>query len=247
MKTWTKAACLTLCAGLLVSGVAAGLGDPRDEAKKITDAAKKQADDILKAAQPPAGMDDPLAQMKEASKPVAQHDIIKGFAGNWDADVKFWMGAPEPVASKGTMKATLLHGDRYLLGEYTGEFGGKFTGTLLWAYNRVDERYESSWCDSISSSILNLVGKPSADGKSVESTGTFRMAGPDGKPMEVTHREKTTMVSKDNYKLEMWHSTKEMGEMKVMEINYTRSAAAKPAAPGIAPGGAGITMPPATR
>ncbi len=255
MKTWTKALCLSVCAGMLVSGVAAGLsgrGDPNDDLKKMKDDARKQLDEMKKKApQPPAGggqqgADPMMAMMMEMSKPVAQHDIIKNFAGTWNAEVKMWMdpSAKEPKISKGVMKGTLLHGGRYLLGEFTSTFENMpFEGSLMWGYNRVDQRYESTWCDSFGTGIMMSAGQPSLDGKTIESTGHFSMPGPDGKVMDVTQREKMVMVSKDKYFEEMWHSTKDQGESKVMEITYTRvTDGAKPAAPTVP---AGITMPPA--
>lgn len=268
MKKWTKTACLALCAGLLVSGVAAGLaGDPKDDLKKAQDDLKKQVDDAKKkVTQPPAApaapapggaADDPMAMMLEMSKPVAEHDIIKNFAGTWKAEMKLWMDptAKEPTESSGTMKGTLLHGGRYLLGEFTGTFAGApFSGTMLWGYNRIEKRYESTWCDAWGTGILMSIGQPSADGKTVNTTASFRMPGPDGKLMEITQRERTTMVSKDKYTLEMWHGTKEQGEMKVMEITYTRAddkveqqrrnGVPMPASPTVP---AGVTLPPATR
>ena len=188
-----------------------------------------------------------MAMMLEMSQPVAQHEIIKGFAGTWNADVKMWMDptSKEPTASKGTMKATSLHGGRYLTADYSGTMGEMpFTGTMTWGYNRVDGRYESTWLDSCSTAIFMSKGQATADGKGVESTGTFRMPGPDGKLMEITQREKIVMVSKDKYFMEMWHATKEEGEKKVMEITYTRTAeGARPSAPTVP----GVTMPPGTR
>lgn len=261
MKTWTKAACLTLCAGLLVSGVATGLrGDPNDDLKRAQQAAQKQLEEAKKKMpQPPAapggaGEDPMMAMMMELSKPVAEHDIIKNFAGTWNADMKMWMdpSAKEPTESKGTMKGTLLHGGRFLFGEFSGSFNNMpFTGTMMWGYNRNDKRYESTWCDAWGTGLMFSTGQPSNDGKTVESTGSFRMPGPDGKMMEITQREKTTMVNKDKYTLEMWHSTKDQGETKVMEITYTRAGdaakpGAHPAAPAV-PTVPGITMPPASK
>lgn len=255
MKTWTKAACLTLCAGLLVSGVAAGLLDPKDDLKKQVDNAKKQIDDAAKKAQPkgeklPGGSDKDamMAMMMEMAQPAAEHAIIKSFDGTWTADLKMWMDptSTEPTEAKGEMKCSMLHGDRYLIGHFTSTFNSMpFSGTLMWGYNRIDKRYESTWCDAWGTGLMMTHGQPSKDGKSIESTGTFRMPDAEGKLVEITQREKTTMLAKDKFFQEMWHATKE-GEKKVMEITYTRPAA-KPAAPGIAPGGAGITMPPATR
>ena len=249
MKTWTKAACLTLCAGLLVSGVAAGLrSDPKDDAKKKLEDAKKQLEELKKGAQP-AGDDAAMwAAMLEMSKPVAQHEIIKSFAGTWKAEIKMWMDptAKEPTVSSGAMKGTLVHGDRYLLGEFTGTFNNMpFSGSLTWGYNRIENRYESTWIDSWGTGLLMSTGQPTADGKTINSTGNFRMPGPDGKLMDITQRETITMVSKDKFTQQMWHGTKE-GEMKVMEITYTRTGdAPKPvtAAPTVP---AGLTMPPTT-
>lgn len=274
MNKWTKTACLTLCAGMLVSGVAAGLrGDPTDDAKKALKDAQKQMEDMKKKMMdPPAkgaqpGEDPMMAMMMEMSKPAAEHNIIQAFAGNWNAAVKMWMdpSQKEPTVSTGTMKATLMHGGRYLQGEYTGDFAGMpFTGTMTWAYNRIDGRYESTWIDSFGTGIMMSTGKASADGKTVESTAEFRMPGPDGKLMTITQRETITMVNKDKFTMDMWHATKEQGETKVMEIVYTRAAdeaapahAPHPAAPAPAahpahpvpavpavPAVPGITMPP---
>lgn len=248
MKTWTKTVCLTLCAGLLVGGAAAGLrADPTDDLKKqAQEAAKKQMDEQMKKLQP-AGDKKPadgaggmkpedmamMQEMMKLSMPTEQHKIIQNFAGTWNAEVKMWMdpSQKEPNVSNGVMKGTLLHGGRFLLAEFTSNFMGMdFTGTMTWGYNTIQKRYESTWFDSFGTYMLISQGQPSADGKTVTSTAQFSMPGPDGKLMDISQREKLVWVSADKYTMEMWHATKDQGEMKVMEITYTRAPEAKPAA-----------------
>lgn len=232
MNAMVKLTGLSLCALVSLAGACAGNGE---STKPSPAAAKPSADEMA-------------SMMMEYSKPVAQHDIIRNFAGTWNADVKMWMDPnAEPTVSKGVMKGTMLHGDRYLLGEFSGTFENMpFSGTLLWAYNRVEGRYESTWSDSWGTGIMMSTGLPSADGKTINSSGAFRMPGPDGKLVEVTQRETITMVSRDKYTQQMWHTTKDQGEAKVMEITYTRigNASKHTGATPVAP--AGITMPPAT-
>lgn len=222
----------------------------QDAGKKAKDAADKAAQDAMgkgkEAAKPAAGADDAAmwAAMEQMAKPGELHKIIQQFEGTWNAEVKYWMdpSVKEPSVSKGTMEAKLVHGGRFIMGDYKGSFSmpgpdGKmqempFTGTLNWGYNNMEKRYESTWNDSMSTGLMMSMGQASSDGKSVESTAEFKMPGPDGKLMNFKQREKVTMVSSDRYLTEMWHSDGTHGEMKVMEITYTRAgkAADKPAA-----------------
>jgi hypothetical protein len=241
---------LLCCSALVVPAV---LADPasdamkagRDAAQKARDAADKAMKDAKDAAKPKdASMDEAamMAMYMEMAQPGEDHKIIQQFAGQWQAEMQMWMdpAQKEPRVSKGTLEVTPLHGGRYVRGEFKGTFDmpgpdGKmqsmpFTGTMLWGYNNVEKRYESTWMDSMSTGIMMSTGQASADGKSVESRAEFRMPGPDGKMATYKQRELVTMHSPDRYTMQMWHSgPMHEGEMKVMEITYTRAAASGPA------------------
>lgn len=185
----------------------------------------------------PSMMDDAamMQQMMALAEPSAEHGVLMDFAGDWTAEVKFWMDPNQPPSvSTGRMTARPVHGNRFILGDYQGKFmmpgaDGKmqempFTGTVLWGYNRVEKQYESVWCDSWGTWMLIATGQSADGGNTIVSTAKFRMPAGEGRPlMDVAHRERTTRVSRDRYFMEMWHGTKEHGEHKVMEITYTRA------------------------
>jgi len=218
----------------------------RDAGKKVKDAADKAVKDAMgNDHAKPAGADDAAmwGEMMKMAQPGEPHKIIQQFEGTWDAEVKYWMdpSIKEPSISKGTMEAKLVHGGRFIMGDYKGAFAmpgpdGKmqnmpFTGTLNWGYNNIEKRYESTWNDSMGTGMMVSMGQATSDGKVVDSSAEFKMPGPDGTIMNIKQREKLTMVSPDRYLTEMWHSDGARGEMKVMEITYTRmgKASDKPA------------------
>lgn len=228
----------------------------QDAGKKAKDAADKAEKAMKDAKDAAKGKDAAMgaggeaamwAEMMRLAQPSEHHKMLAAFAGSWNAEVKYWMDPTkkEPSVSKGVMDAKLIHGGRFIMGDYKGSFSmpgpdGKmqdmpFTGTLMWGYNNMEQRYESTWQDSMSTTMMVSYGTPSADGKVVESTAETKMPGPDGKPMNLKQREKVTMVSPDKFVTEMWHSDGVHGEMKVMEITYTRADAGKPAAGKDAP------------
>lgn len=251
-----------------VAGLSAALvADPMDEMKKKAEEAAKQAAEKAKqaatdltkkgehGAQPqidPKVMMENMAKAEAMNQPGDGHKIIAGFAGTWNAAVKFWMpGQSEPMPSKGTMVATLIHGGRFLKGEYTGAFSmpgpdGKmmdmpFTGMMTWGYNTAAKQYESFWCDSMTTTPMHSKGTISADGKVItslsESTAACMMT---GGVETVKTTEIMTWVNADTYTMEMWMESPSTPKMKAMEITYTRAAAATPAAPA-------ATLAPATK
>lgn len=253
----TTSVILALCAGLAVTGSLAlafanppATPSPADltkEAEKKADEAKQKLEALTKQAtkqnppgstSPAAAPQDPAAAMMEAfvklATPGEPHKMIAAFAGEWDAKVTTYdpMGGPEQT-SKGVMKVQLIHGGRYAAGAYKGEFMGEpFEGTMLWGYNNGTGQYESIWADSMSTGMLISMGKPGEKPSTIESTGKQTMPGMDGKMMQVNAKDTMTMISPDQWRMEMHNDW--AGKMqKMMVIEYTRQKA--PATGGLSP------------
>lgn len=175
-------------------------------------------------ADPKAMMDAMMEQCIKDGTPGAAHKKMAELAGTWDAECKMYMdpNAP-PTISKGKMVSKALWDGRYIVGEFTGEFMGKpFTGHMMWGYNNVEQRFESTWIDSMSTGMMFMTGTASDDFKTYTSSGDCAMNMPGGSKMKYKMREVIRIISPDKHVMEMYRSDAQ-GEMKEMEITYTRS------------------------
>src|SRR5262245_56618091 len=79
---------------------------------------------------PPAGQAMPDQKTKE-------HDLLKGFVGNWDVTCSGEMpGEAKPGESKGSERAELICKGLWLKSQLSGEFGGqKMQGLWLLGYD----------------------------------------------------------------------------------------------------------------
>lgn len=156
--------------------------------------------------------------------PGAEHDRLQPFVGTFTAEVRMWMGPGDPMVSTGVMTNAFDLGGRFLKQTYQGDdLDGpfpNFEGRGYWGYNTVDKRYEGFWIDTASTFMQNEQGDVDAAGKVWTMTG--EMTNPEsGEPMG--KKSVITLVDDDHHTMEMYFSTP-AGEMKCMEINYTRSA-----------------------
>ncbi len=171
----------------------------------------------------PAMTPDMAAMMKlfeDAGKPGVQHELLKQFAGTFDAKVSMWMpGVEAPSVSTGTMVNTLNHGGRYLHHEYKGEFdGADFTGSGDWGFNNTAKRWEGTWMDSMSTAVSFNTG--TLDGK----RGEWTMKGEWDHPLGYRARQRDVirMAGPDAHSMTSYTTDKDGIEQKVMEIAYTR-------------------------
>lgn len=160
------------------------------------------------------------AEMKawqEYATPGDEHARLeKHFAGIWDADVKSTMGPP----STGTMKAEMMLGGRYLHAMFDGTaMGQPFQGAAVTGYDNAKKKYFNTWFDTMGTGMLVTEGTYDEGTKTYTFQGDMTM--PDGSETKV--REVTRIESDDKHVFEMYMTGPE-GEMKVMEITYTRKA-----------------------
>ena len=159
-----------------------------------------------------------MAEMMKYANPGPQHEKLKAMVGTWDATIKSWTGAPEPMVSSGVMKNEMMLGGRLLQSEYKGKWMDQpFDGYGLTGYDLKAGKLKSFWTDTMSTSWMVFDGDISADGKEMTSAGT--MDGMDGKPMQVRTVTKLEGADKHVYTMYGQFAGK---EMPMMEITYNR-------------------------
>jgi len=153
--------------------------------------------------------------------PNENHEFLKNFVGEWEVTTAAWMqpGA-EPVFSKGSAKAEMIFGGRFLKLEFKGTmFGQPFEGIQIMGYDNYQKKNISFWVDSSSTGFYLAEGSLDEGTKKIVETGVWQdpMGGED---MNV--RNTTTLVSKDEYKFEMIMILADGTEFKSMEYSARR-------------------------
>jgi hypothetical protein len=175
------------------------------------------------AIQNPEDMDpmELMAAMMAIGQPGEPHQELMAMAGNWETKIKMKMAPDAPWEEyTGKSKIQKALGGRYVIEKFSAEMGimGKFEGLLILGYNNLTEEYESIWMDNFSTSPTKAAG-------SINEGGTMIMKGlmkdlitPDGRP----YRHETTPKGKDTYMMQMFDTIPPVGDVMVMEIEYTR-------------------------
>lgn len=170
-------------------------------------------------AQQPAMDAKMMEAMMKAAMPGAEHKMLGGMAGTWNAKVTSWMvpGAP-PSTMEGVSENKMIM-DRYMEQRFSGNFQGMpFEGIGYTGYDNVKKQYWGTWMDNMSTGMMMTTGGPNADG-----TWTFTGTMPDpmtGKDAKV--EEKLKMIDADHHTLEMWTPGPDGKMFKMMEITYSR-------------------------
>lgn len=155
--------------------------------------------------------------------PTEAHKKLEPFIGTFKATVKIWMGPGDPVESTGTMVNTFDLGGLFLKHTYTGDLNEgpfpAFEGRGYWGYNTVTGLYEGFWVDNASTLMQTETGSIDDSGKAWTMKGT--MANPQTGD-DMVKRSVVTLQDNDHHLMEMFFDTGD-GEMKAMEISYTRA------------------------
>ncbi len=167
-----------------------------------------------------AGARDQAAEMEMWQKyatPGKEHQMLKDqFAGNWDVQVKHLMGPGETTT--GTAKYDVVMDGRYLAGTFDGKaMGQPFKGMSLTGYDNATKKFFNTWVDTMGTGLLVTQGTYDPSTKTYTFSGDMTM--PNGQTTKV--REVVKVESNDKHVFEMY-MTGPQGEMKAMEITYTR-------------------------
>ena len=169
-----------------------------------------------------------MKQMMELSKLNDNHKILASIAGTWNYNVKMWMapGAP-PTMSTGIGVRKAIMGGRYFTFEVTGQMqmpgaDGKmksmeFKGMSIEGYDNAKQKFVSTWCDNMGTGIMMSEGTYDAASKTFNYTGEY-----EGMPgMKSKVRETVKIVDANHHNFEYFED-RGTGEMKSVEISYTR-------------------------
>lgn len=200
--------------------------------------AKPAAPEVKAPAAPAQPTPEDMKKMMEAwaatAMPGKEHATLTANVGVWDGKCTMH----DPMSGKTTESVcvtttTSMLGGRFTRSETQGKMDmgmgpADFEGFGLTGYNNVSKKYESTWCDNFGTLILNFTGDRSADGKVLTLTTHFKdpMSGQDS-----WMREVETVTGPNTMTLEMYGPSMDgKGEMKMMEIAYTRRPGTEPKA-----------------
>lgn len=177
------------------------------------------ADDKKPAAA--AGAPDMAAMMEAWQKhatPGKEHADLAKDVGEWTTLMEdFSSGTAEK--SNGTSKCTMVMGGRYLMEEVKGtSMGMPFEGLMLLGYDNTLKRYDSTWIDSMGTSISSSHGTMK-DGK-LELSGDMTCPIAPNNTMPV--RSVTNFDGDDKRVMEMYMPGPDGKEMLAFRLTYTR-------------------------
>jgi hypothetical protein len=163
-----------------------------------------------------------MQQWAKYTSPSEHHKHLEKYVGKWNATVRMWMDpAAPPAESPGTAEYTMMLGGRWVMQSFHGTMMGMpFEGLGLTGYDNFREEYVGTWMDNISTAGMKITGK--LDPK----TGELLMTGPMDEPM-TGERDKTfkaieKWLGPDSFMFSAYDNIPGKGEVKVMEITYTR-------------------------
>ena len=155
--------------------------------------------------------------------PSKPHEMMASWNGTWSGDITMWHapGTP-PEKSKGTAVYKMMLGNRYQVGNFTGNMMGQpFEGMSTLAYDNAKKMFISTWLDNMGTGIMVL------EGPWDESTKTMILKGKGidpsaGNAREMDIREVFKTVDENTQVMEMYGPAPDGKEFKMMEITYSR-------------------------
>ncbi len=150
-----------------------------------------------------------------------EHAMLANLVGEWDGEISMWEDPSQaPIISNGVATYESIFDGKYIIGKFNGNMMDmKLNGMEISGYDNVKKVFFSTWIDNMGTGILYVEGI--YDKKSNTITYTGETVDPMGNKMKV--REVMNFIDKDHSKFEMFMDMGS-GEMKSMEINYTRKS-----------------------
>lgn len=154
--------------------------------------------------------------------PGPEHKLLEPLVGTFQTRVKCWMDPAEtPQVSEGAVQRKSKLDGRFICEEVEGKFNSQpYHGFGTIGFDRAKKKFVYSWIDSMSTAIKIQQGTYDEGTK----TWTFKMEETcpiTGKPVRM--RDTLRLVSANEQLMEMYRQLGDEKEMKVMEINFTRT------------------------
>jgi hypothetical protein len=161
-----------------------------------------------------------MAAWMRYANPDKEHEFLEKMAGTWSAKVKMWMGPNEPPQeSTGTATNELVLGGRFLYSRFDGTTPwGEFQGLAVDGFNRIDNKYQGIWLDSMGTIMMIFEGEATDNVRTMICHHTNPMTG-----KSTTMRGVTTLVDENTHRYESWAEGPDGKEFKNMEIIYERT------------------------
>jgi hypothetical protein len=168
-----------------------------------------------------AKMKQQMEAVEKAHAPGPQHAWLKAnLAGTWTAQGKAFAPSGEVMASTGTAEVKAIHGDRFLVEEFTQMRMGKpVTGTIYYGYDNMRKKFTSAEIDSAGTGMTTISGTQDEATKTVTMTGmTWSMM----LNKEVAMRLVLKVESEKKHTVEIFGTGPDGKEAKRLEVVYTR-------------------------
>ena len=167
-----------------------------------------------------------MARMMELASPGPEHEELAKQVGTWKVVSRYRM-APNAdwQESEGSARVQSALGGRWFVEQFelAMDFGGmpmEMKGLNLFGYDRLHERYETHWCDTMSTWMIHAYGQERDDGV-IEFRGEmYDVVTPEGRPYRMTVEK----VDDDHHVMRMYDTIPPVGEVLVMEVAYERVA-----------------------
>lgn len=160
--------------------------------------------------------------MSDHEFPTASHERFAPMIGTFAAEVKLWMGAADPHVMTGIMTNTMELNNQFLHQVYEGDPSEAsqpgFQGRGYLGFNTATNKFEGFWIDIASTIMMTETGDVDASGKLWTMTGEFNNP-KTGEPMK--KKSVITVLDDHHHRMEQFMDGPD-GEIKTMEINYTR-------------------------
>lgn len=160
-----------------------------------------------------------MAEMAKYMNPGPQHKALEPLVGKWSYTSKMWMGPGEPQAYSGKAERKWILGGRFVLGTFSGDFGGQpFEGLQITGYDLRTNEYVDLWIDSMGTGfMLGNGGTMDAATKTLALNSSYDM--PDLGPLK--YKMITKVIDNDHHVFTMM-KVMDGEDHKEMEITYTR-------------------------
>ncbi len=111
----------------------------------------------------------------ETSKKSGPHHQLASLAGDWVGTTKTWF-EPDNLADESKVKGsiTVILDGKFIKHEYIGSFGGKpLEGSCVYGYHLGSGKIQSSWIDSVHTSLEIMFGEGTISDEGFEYTSSY--------------------------------------------------------------------------
>lgn len=202
--------------------------DPEDLMERAQQEVRERllGDDDDAAAEAPATPEVPpdmeamMEAWTQANTPGPQHERLAWFEGEWTTQASHWMGPGEPQTSSGKSSMKMVLDGRFLHDHHESEWMGQpFSGKGFTGYDNMAGHYVSYWFDSMSTGVFSGQGQFDADSNSYQYVSEYTDPTSPDNPTPVRY---VMSIDGDDQFTFSWFEDRGEGEMKTMEIVYTR-------------------------